>query len=88
MNTPFSCIMKPSFDIGYLKFSRLRASLNLRMIEQKSFLFKSISKPLDLHLVESVRTYGSVQALTSTDPEARFVLRSGRIEMCYYLFYL
>ena len=80
--------MEPSFDIGNLKFSRLRASLNLRMIEQESFLFKSILKPLDLHLVESVRTYGTVQALTSTDPEATFVLRRGRIEMCCYLFHL
>ena len=61
MNSPFSCIMEPTFDVGYLKFSRLGASLNLRMIEQKSFLFKSTWKPyFNLHLVESVSTYGSV----------------------------
>ena len=70
------------FDVGYLKLSRLGASLNLRMIEQKSFLFKLTWKPyFNLHPVESLSTYGSVQALTSTDLEATFVPRSGRIEM-------
>ena len=88
MNDPFSCIMEPIFDVGYLKFSRLGASLNLRMIEQKSFLFKSIWKPYcNLHLVENVSTYGSVQALTSTGLEATFVLRSDRIEMYHCLFH-
>ena len=86
INDPFSCIMEPTFDVGYLEFSRLGASLDLRMIEQKSFLFKSVWKPyFNLHLLESVSTYGSVQALTSVDPEATFVLRIGRIEMYHCL---
>ena len=89
MNNPFSCIMEPILDVGYLKFSRLGASLNLRMIEQKSFLFKSIWKPYcNLHLLESVSTYDSVQALTSIDPEATFVLRRRRIEMYHCLSHL
>ena len=44
--SPFPCIIEPTFDVGYLKFSGLGASLYLRMIEQKSFFFKSIWKPL------------------------------------------
>ena len=86
INDPFSCIMEPIFDVGYLKFSRFGASLDLRMIEQKSFLFKSTWKPyFNLHLVERFSTYGNVQALMSTDPEAMFVHRSDRIEMYHCL---